>query len=211
MADATFNFGLSHASGERPNCPAAQPLISHYSQSQQKRGYFMSYDYDKLYRDTPNALGDPTRDFVDFFAATDLTNMRVLDIGCGQGRDALFIARLGHRVVGVDLSPAGIADLVKNAQSEGLPIDGVVADIATYVPEGIFDIVLIDRTLHMLDEEPRNAALARFLGHVGPTGYVLIADERSNMAAFRAVIAADSADWDAVRDTGATLFLQRRY
>ena len=60
-------------------------------------------------------------------------------------------------------------------------------------------------------EEPRNAALARFLGHVGPTGYVLIADERSNMAAFRAVIAADSADWDAVRDTGATLFLQRRY
>lgn len=171
----------------------------------------MSYDYDKLYRDTPNALGEPSRDFVEFFTTTDLTNARVLDIGCGQGRDALFIARLGHRVVGVDLSPSGIADLVECAQSEGLQIDGVVADVATYVPDGIFDIVLIDRTLHMLDVAPRNAALARFLGHVGPGGYVLIADEQSNMAGFRAVISTDSGVWDVVRDTGATLFLKRRY
>ena len=55
----------------------------------------MSYDYDALYARTPDALGAPTRAFVDFFDGYDRPNVRVLDIGCGQGRDALFIARLG--------------------------------------------------------------------------------------------------------------------
>jgi len=71
----------------------------------------MSYNYDKLYGETRDALGAPTSIFVDFFDQFDRTNVRVLDVGCGQGRDAIFIARKDHRVVGVDISPNGIRDL----------------------------------------------------------------------------------------------------
>ena len=53
----------------------------------------MAYNYEALYRDTPNALGAPTPAIVDFFAKHQGQTRRVLDIGCGQGRDALFIAR----------------------------------------------------------------------------------------------------------------------
>ncbi|WP_342077412.1 methyltransferase domain-containing protein [Yoonia sp. SS1-5] len=68
----------------------------------------MAYDYDKLYAQERDALGQPTAIFVDFFDKIDRKQMRVLDVGCGQGRDAIFIARKGHQVVGVDISANGI-------------------------------------------------------------------------------------------------------
>lgn len=98
---------------------------------------FMAYNYDKLYGETRDALGAPTQVFVDFFDQYDREQVRVLDVGCGQGgRDALFIARLGHAVVGVDISPPnGIRDLMTAAKAEQLTIDGgVVADITAYAP-----------------------------------------------------------------------------
>jgi len=169
----------------------------------------MAYNYDALYGEHPNALGEPTKAFADFFAARSAKAMRVLDIGCGQGRDALFIARAGHNVVGVDLSPMGIRDLVTAAKEEDLPIEGIVADVSTFVPEGSFDILLIDRTLHMLDEAPRLAALARLIPCVVPDGWALIADERSNMDGFKAVFASHEANWQIETDKKGLLFLRR--
>ncbi|MGB0439124.1 MAG: class I SAM-dependent methyltransferase [Paracoccaceae bacterium] len=155
----------------------------------------MAYDYDTLYGETRNALGAPTSVFVTFFDAFDRADVRVLDVGCGQGRDALFIARKGHRVVGVDLSPNGIADMMSVATQDGLAIEGVVADISTYTPDGLFDVVLIDRTLHMLGKAPRLAVLARLLDHVTAGGWVLIADEPAHIPDFAAVIAGHSRSW----------------
>jgi len=85
----------------------------------------MPTDYKKVYRGAKQALGAPTKAFVKFFDALAEPGLRVLDVGCDQGRDALFIARLGHSVVGIDLSPTGIRELL-----------------------------LIDRTLHMLEVRP---------------------------------------------------------
>ena len=79
-------------------------------------------------------------------------NASLLDIGCGQGHVALLIARAGHRVVGVDLSPSGIHDMTRVATKEALPVEGIVADLSTFTPQGIFDVLLIDRTLHMHDQ-----------------------------------------------------------
>ena len=169
----------------------------------------MAYDYDKLYGSQPQALGDPTQVFVDFFDQNARQSLRVLDVGCGQGRDAVFIARKGHSVIGVDLSPNGIRDLNHAAKAEHLSIEGVVADISTYPPEGDFDVVLIDRTLHMLPRKERLEALARLIGFVRPDGWVLIADERANMQNFKDAFAASDQAWDIVLDKGGSLFLQR--
>ena len=169
----------------------------------------MAYNYDALYAQTPNALGEPTKVFVDFFETYDRTQARVLDVGCGQGRDALFIARLGHRVVGVDLSPSGVEGMMEAAKKEGLPVDGVVADITTFSPEGMFDLLLIDRTLHMLDAGPRLRALAGLLDCVAKGGWALIEDERANVAGFKAVAQDHKAQWDIMQENRGTLFLRR--
>ena len=169
----------------------------------------MGYDYDRLYGETPDALGPPTQVFVDFFANYDRQGARILDLGCGQGRDALFIARAGHDVDGVDISPNGIRDLDAAARREGLSIEGIVADIVDFTPDGQFDVILIDRTLHMLNREARNLILARLLDHVDDGGWLLIADEKSNIPDFEARIAEHAALWmTQYRDRG-YLFARR--
>ena len=155
----------------------------------------MAYDYDRLYGETPDALGQPTSVFVDFFDGLKHPCARVLDVGCGQGRDAIFIARRGHDVLGVDLSPNGIRDLTSRAERENLTLKGVVADITSYTPPGRFDIILVDRTLHMLPEVAALKVLADLLEHVRHGGWCLIADEASNIGAFRRVFEAHHGEW----------------
>ena len=169
----------------------------------------MAYDYETLYRETPDALGPPSKPFVDFFATQKDRRLAVLDIGCGQGRDALFIARLGHEVRGVDIAPSGIADLNRAAEAEGIPARGIVADIVEFRPEGTVDVLLLDRTLHMLDEEQRLSVFVRLVDHVAPGGWVLISDEKPNIPGFRQVLADHRADWRTVHEKAGWLFVQR--
>lgn len=169
----------------------------------------MGYDYDTLYRAEANALGAPTPALLEAFATLLPPSARVLDVGCGQGRDALPLARMGHRVVGIDLSPKGIADLVVAAGAEGLAIVGHVADITNFVPSGAFDVLLFDRTLHMLDASDRHAVLARLIGHLRPGGVCLIADEPGNMAGFRQVLDGSGLSWDLLMAARGHIFLRR--
>ena len=169
----------------------------------------MVYDYDKLYGATSQALGAPTQVLVELFKRNTSEALRVLDVGCGQGRDAFFIARQGHSVVGVNLSPNGINDLIIAANKEKLAIEGVVADISTFDPEGQFDVLLIDRTLHMLPEKERHDVLARVIEVVTYGGWVLIVDERSNIQGFKDVFAASGQTWEMKFEAGGSLLFRR--
>ena len=133
--------------------------------------------YEKLFQEGEEVFGEPFVEFLTFFDSYDEPQARVLDIGCGQGRDALFIARLGHQVVGVELAPTGIAQMMAVARKERLAVEGIVADIVQYEPEGIFDVVLFDRVLHMLaDDETRTDVLNMASDHLRARGFMLIAD-----------------------------------
>jgi tellurite methyltransferase len=170
----------------------------------------MPTDYEKVYQQKRHALGDPTQAFVTFFDQYDGQNADVLDVGCGQGRDALFIARRGHRVVGVDISSTGIAQLLEDAQAEGLNIEGVVADLRDFEPAGKYDVVVIDRTLHMLEADMRLDVLERVCHAVREDGFVLIADEKSNLPRMREFFEADGHHWTTLKDRKGFLFLQKR-
>ena len=169
----------------------------------------MAYNYDKLYGSTPHALGEPTPIFVEFFEALTAPSLRVLDVGCGQGRDAIFIARLGHQVVALDLSKNGIQQLNDQARRENHKIEGITADIRTFTTKDMFDVVLIDRTLHMLDPADRLTTLNRILGYVAPCGQILIADEPANIPDFKAIFAARLEMWQPTLEKSGYLFAQR--
>ena len=53
--------------------------------------------------------------------------LRALDLGCGVGRHALLFARLGFDVSAVDLAEAGLAEVRRGAEAEGLTIDARAA------------------------------------------------------------------------------------
>lgn len=169
----------------------------------------MATDYEKLYQKTRHALGEPTNIFIKYFETYLISKARVLDVGCGQGRDALFIARLGHRVTGVDIAPSGIDDLIESARKENLTITGEVADLVAYNPDGQFDVVLIDRTLHMLPEGDRYAVLDRLSDHVRTGGALLIADEKSNIAGLLSVLKQSGSHWSRTYEQNGYLFLTK--
>ena len=169
----------------------------------------MSYDYEKLYAAQANALGGQTQAVAEVLAKVAPQPCRILDVGCGQGRDALPLARSGHDVTGVDLAPSGVAAMQAAAQAEGLRVTGHVADITTYTPDGVFDVVLIDRTLHMLDAAPRAQTFARLITAVTPRGWLVVADETVNLPAFRATLEADVRPWKIDRCHKGQLFAQQ--
>ncbi len=169
----------------------------------------MATDYDKVYKQNRHALGEPAKEFVSFFETYQKAHAWVLDVGCGQGRDALFIARLGHRVTGIDQSPSGIRDMLKDAADECLGIEADIADIRDYLPPRAYDIVVIDRTLHMLKPDERLSVLQKLLTHTNEDGAVLIADQHSNIPAFESIFDQSEWNWLSILKQRGYLFMQR--
>lgn len=155
--------------------------------------------YELLYRSQNEVCGDPFPEFVAFAASYPNSSASVLDLGCGQGRDALVFAHRGMSVTGVDISPTGIEQMVAIADANTLPITGVVSDIRDYDPATQFDIIILDRSLHMLtDPKHRTDVLERCTGWLAGSGHILIADQPSNIPAFADWFASDSGNWHSV-------------
>ena len=65
-----------------------------------------------------NICGQPSSELVEFFKYHQKKHASVLDLGCGQGRDALFIALKGHTLLSVDTTQTGIKQILKTSRSE---------------------------------------------------------------------------------------------
>lgn len=137
------------------------------------------------------------------------TNCDILDVGCGQGRDALFIARLGHQVTAIDQSPSGIRDLAADAAAEGLAINVIAADIREYSWGGEFDVIVVDRTLHMLTLKEATKVLRSLLKATRKRSHILIADERSDIPTFSSVFDDSRWNWSTTLAHKGFLFMAR--
>ena len=102
----------------------------------------MTNSYDKHYQQE-NLFGAPYPELIDFFARQP-TKGRVLDMGCGQGRNAIPIAKLGYDVVGIDLSEIGIKQMLEASQEQGLHIEGKLVDLYDFDQFNDFDFILFE-------------------------------------------------------------------
>jgi SAM-dependent methyltransferase len=68
---------------------------------------------------------------------------RALDLAAGEGRNAIWLAEKGWEVTGVDFSAVGLAKARRIAESRGVTVDWVAADVLDYTPAGKFELVLI--------------------------------------------------------------------
>lgn len=76
---------------------------------------------------------------------------RVLDLGCGDGRNALFLAENGFDVTAVDTSAAGIEKLRRLAEARGLSIRTEIHDMRTYDFKTTYDLIVIHGALHLIE------------------------------------------------------------
>jgi tellurite methyltransferase len=75
---------------------------------------------------------------------------KVLDLGCGDGRNALYAASLGYDVTAVDISNAGVSKLNNLAKMQGTDVKAIVQDMRNYHPNEYFDVVISHGCLHLL-------------------------------------------------------------
>ncbi|MBT8220063.1 MAG: class I SAM-dependent methyltransferase [Bacteroidia bacterium] len=111
----------------------------------------MKVIYDKHYQ-KENLFGEAYPELIEFFTQFPKKG-KVLDLGCGQGRDAIALARLGYSVIGIDNSKVGIEQMNQVAQDENLDLIGKVADIYAFDNFDQFDIVLLDSMFHFTKKD----------------------------------------------------------
>ncbi|MDA8278964.1 MAG: class I SAM-dependent methyltransferase [Actinomycetota bacterium] len=98
---------------------------------------------------------------------------RALDLGCGPGRNAIWLARRGWRVTGVDASSVGLSQAEARARDAGVTLELVEADVLAYVPPATsFDLVVV-ANLHFSPGE-REEFFSRAAAAVAPGGHVYI-------------------------------------
>jgi len=77
----------------------------------------------------------------------------ILDIGCGTGSLSIVLAELGHKVTGIDLSPAMISHAQAKAAAHGLQIEFHVMDAAfPQLSHQQFDVIICRHLLWALPE-----------------------------------------------------------
>ncbi|MFE3883112.1 SAM-dependent methyltransferase [Streptomyces lydicus] len=103
-----------------------------------------------------------------------------LDLGCGDGGDALWLARLGWQVTAVDISAVAVERLAALARAHGLGdrVTTVRADLHTSFPPGAFDLVCA-HYLHTPFDLDRAAVLRSAAHALRPGGRLLVVDHGS--------------------------------
>ncbi|MDL4775953.1 MULTISPECIES: class I SAM-dependent methyltransferase [Thermomonosporaceae] len=105
---------------------------------------------------------------------SDLKPGTALDLGCGEGADAIWLARRGWRVTATDISGVALERAAGHAASAGVAVDWRRHDLGASFPGGTFDLV----SAHFLHSPgglmPREAILRSAAAAVAPGGVLLI-------------------------------------
>lgn len=157
----------------RPSTTAAELLSAARPKPPSRQGHMDQQHWDEMYRSRDQVFsGAPNGVLV--AEVSDLPPGRALDVGSGEGADALWLARQGWQVTAVDVSQTALDRAAAAATAVGL--DGRVewkrGDLITTPPaKGAFDLV----TAHYfpLRREPGHTALRGLLDAVAPGGTLL--------------------------------------
>lgn len=78
---------------------------------------------------------------IEIMRSCEDSHPKLLDLGCGEGRNAVYFAKHGFEVVGLDLSAAGLEKTRRYAEEAGVHVRTVQADIINYQITDTFDVV----------------------------------------------------------------------
>ncbi len=96
--------------------------------------------------------------------------LRLLDLGCGEGRNAVFFARNGYRVIAVDILGEGIEKTKRLAAESGVELEAIVADMHDFRLSDPVDVVFSTGELHSCRPETRGELMAHYREFTNPGG-----------------------------------------
>jgi len=125
--------------------------------------------WDERYRGADLVWGAPPNRWVEA-ELSDATPGRAVDLACGEGRNALWLARNGWRTTGVDFSPVAIEKARElDTRHE---VEWLVGDATTYVPAAPVDLALLSYL--QLAAAERRLAVRAAAASLAPGGTLLV-------------------------------------
>ncbi len=139
-------------------------------------------DFEAAYRDgtAPWDVGAPQPEIVRLAEEGEIVG-DVLDAGCGTGENALYLAGLGRRIMGIDAAPSAIALAREKAAARDLAVPFLVADaLDLAMLRRRFETVIDCGLFHTFDAERRRAyahSLCEVLSPGGTLHLLCFSDE----------------------------------
>ena len=109
------------------------------------------------------------------YAATQVAPGKTLDLGCGNGRNSLYLAANGYDVTAWDKNPMSIQNLLSIREAEGLEnLQASVKDLNTLTIDGEYDFILSTVVMMFLQAETIPNLIDNMQRCTKPGGYNLI-------------------------------------
>lgn len=96
--------------------------------------------------------------------------IKLLDIGCGEGRNAVFFASRGYAVTAFDTSPVGVEKTKRLADKVQVQLEVFVADINDFRLSEAFDVIFSTGVLQYIPMEMRSEILGNYREFTCPNG-----------------------------------------
>lgn len=116
-------------------------------------------DWDERYKQgqAPWDTGSPCAEMVKVLDSGVVTPGRALDLGCGTGTNAIYLAQKGFEVTGVDVSQVAVEKAREKADEAGATILFMLAELPNlFLPGKVFDFVFDRGCFHSLKNEDRS-------------------------------------------------------
>jgi len=131
--------------------------------------------------DIPWDTSRPSTELTRVLAETDLPRGRALEIGCGTGDNAIFLAQQGFEVTAFDISPLAIQQAREKTDEAGAPVNFLVADICDLPDLGEPYPFVFDRGVyHVMRQEHLDAFLSMLDRYAEENGHYLTLAGNSN-------------------------------
>jgi len=115
----------------------------------------------------PSAICDKV---IEITRPTNNYKPKLIDLGCGEGRNAIYFAENGFDVDAFDTSLPGLQKTKKYAKEADVSVNIFHADILTYELEAEYDVVFSTGTLHLLPRYLRNQRFQNYKQHTREGG-----------------------------------------
>ncbi len=130
--------------------------------------------WEKAYKDASvSTFGKPSDEFNSLVKKLP-QGAKVLDLGAGDGRNAIFLAKKGFDVTAVDVSEAGIKKLEKIAGEKGAKVKTKVQDMREFKFDEQYDLIISHGCLHMIERKEWQKLIERIRENTKLGGYNVI-------------------------------------
>jgi cyclopropane fatty-acyl-phospholipid synthase-like methyltransferase len=127
--------------------------------------------FEEMYKGVPPWEIDGPQSEIVHLAVAEEIESPVLDVGCGTGDNALYLAKLGFEVTGIDIVPAPVEKAIEKAKERSLAATFLVWDaVKLQGLQGRFNTVIDSGFFHVLPDKKRPVFIESLASVLNPGG-----------------------------------------